>query len=329
MTDGAEQELILERPENVDVLADARAGAGSWSPNTRRAYVTGWRDFTRWCLENRCAGLPSALADVGRYLEHLVETEGKALATAPTRLAAITAAHRLGGHPDPVSRPLVKATLKRLAREYGKPRKQAKGLTSEALAAVKATARIQRVDQGKRRRRETKAGAARRALNQCQGGMCILGVLETTERTPRLLISPSAPAGSPPTVWSGNMYISPWLYSLMLLWMSRFEIGHSGGDLQGRVDFTNHVAFETTDDLGLAHSLPGAAMHVLPGSEVMAKAGQNDAIESAIGLPVAAPVAHFAAAIDTRRFPINPPMPGPKARLYPHRPKAAPRWRVG
>ena len=50
------------------------------------------------------------------------------------RLAAIAAAHRLGGHPDPTSRPLVKATMKRLAREYGKPRKQAKGLTSEALA---------------------------------------------------------------------------------------------------------------------------------------------------------------------------------------------------
>ena len=78
--------------------------------------------------------------------------------------------------------------------------------------------------------------------------------------------------------------------SQMLLWMSRFEIGHSGGDLQGRVDCTNHVVFETTDDLGLAHPLPGSAMHVLPGSEVMAKADQNDAIESGIGLPVATPV---------------------------------------
>ena len=30
---------------------------------------------------------------------------------------AVTAAHRLAGQPDPVERPLVKATLKRLARE--------------------------------------------------------------------------------------------------------------------------------------------------------------------------------------------------------------------
>ena len=133
-------------PADVDVLGDARAEARSWAPNTRRAYVAGWRDFTRWCLENWCAGLPAAPADVGRYLEHLVETEGKTLATVRLRLAAIAAAHRLGGHPDPTSRPLVQATIKRLAREYGKPKKQAKGLTSDALAAVKATARIQRVD---------------------------------------------------------------------------------------------------------------------------------------------------------------------------------------
>ena len=34
-------------PAEVDVLADARAEALSWSPNTRRAYVAGWWDFTR------------------------------------------------------------------------------------------------------------------------------------------------------------------------------------------------------------------------------------------------------------------------------------------
>ena len=54
-------------------------------------------------------------------------------------LAAIAAAHRLGGHEDPTTRPLVKATMKRLPREYGKPRKRAKGLTSEALAEDRYT----------------------------------------------------------------------------------------------------------------------------------------------------------------------------------------------
>ena len=148
---------------DVDQLVDAKAEARSWSPNTRRVYVAGWNHFTSWCIEHRCAGLPSTAADVGRYIEHLVETEGKTLATARLRLASIAAAHRLGGHPDPTSRPLVKATMKRLGREYGKPRKQANGLTNERLAAVKATARIQRVHQGKRRRKETESQAAMRA----------------------------------------------------------------------------------------------------------------------------------------------------------------------
>ena len=61
------------------------------------------------------------------------------------------AAHRLGKHPVPVKDPLVKVTLKRLTRQYGKPRKQERGLTAEPLAAVKAPARIQRAHQGKRR----------------------------------------------------------------------------------------------------------------------------------------------------------------------------------
>ena len=146
------------------VDAGARAEALSWAANTRKAYVAGWNDFTSWCIENRCPGLPSDPADVGRYLEHLMETEGKSLATARLRLAAIAAAHRLRGHTDPTSLPLVKATLKRLARDHSTARRQARGLTAEALAAIKATARIQRLDQGKRRGKETEAEAARRAL---------------------------------------------------------------------------------------------------------------------------------------------------------------------
>ena len=172
MTSGTEHALLpaladtVSRgtPADVAISPDAQAEAGSWALSTRRAYVAGWKHFTSWCSGYRCPGLPSAPADVVRYLEHLVETEGKTLSTARLYLAAIAAAHRLGCHEDPTSRPLVKATLKRLAREYGKPRKQAKGLTSEALAAVKATARIQRVDKGKRRRKETEAMANRRAV---------------------------------------------------------------------------------------------------------------------------------------------------------------------
>ena len=92
-----------------------------------------------------------------------MEPQGLTLTTVRQRLAAIAAAHRLRGHEDPASLLLIKATMNRLAREYGKPCKQANGLTSEALAAVKATARIQRVHQGKHRRKETESQNAMRA----------------------------------------------------------------------------------------------------------------------------------------------------------------------
>ena len=79
-------DLIPTPPEessaDVDLLADARAEARSWSPNTRRAYVAGWKHFTSWCIEHRCVGMPAASAAVGRYIEHLVEIEGRTLATA-------------------------------------------------------------------------------------------------------------------------------------------------------------------------------------------------------------------------------------------------------
>ena len=49
-------------------------------------------------------------------------------------------------------------------------------------------------------------------LNQYQGGMRISGVMTTTERTPRHLISPLGPnCGWVPTMRSSDMYISPWL----------------------------------------------------------------------------------------------------------------------
>ena len=69
----------------TELDASARAGALNWSPNTKRAYVANWKHFIKWCIWNRCAGRPTTPSDVARYLEHLVETEGKTLATARTR----------------------------------------------------------------------------------------------------------------------------------------------------------------------------------------------------------------------------------------------------
>ena len=50
ITTGDEMETVPRgsptSPVGVNVLAEARTLARSWSPNTRRAYVAGWNDFT-------------------------------------------------------------------------------------------------------------------------------------------------------------------------------------------------------------------------------------------------------------------------------------------
>ena len=162
MTTGTEQELIPVLadsgfPENgFSACGRRRPGrvpgrGGELSPSTRRAYVTGWKDFTGWCLEHRCSGLPSL---AGRR---------RPLSGAPGGDGRQDAGHRLGGHPDPTPGQLVKATLKRVAREHGKPRKQAKRLTSEPWPR----SRRRRGSSGPTRAgasaRESEAQAARRA----------------------------------------------------------------------------------------------------------------------------------------------------------------------
>ena len=51
--------------------------------------------------EHRCAGLPAAPADVGRYRYHLVETDGRMMATARTRLVANASGAPPGLTPGP------------------------------------------------------------------------------------------------------------------------------------------------------------------------------------------------------------------------------------
>ena len=135
----------------------------SWAPNTTKSYLAGWNDFTSWRIEHRCPGLPAAPADLGRYLEDLMETQGKALITAHNRLAAHRRSPPLREVPQSGEGSLGQDHAQATGHGVRKPRKQARGLSKEALAAVKATARIQRLNKGKRRRKETESRAAMRA----------------------------------------------------------------------------------------------------------------------------------------------------------------------
>ena len=72
--------------------------------------------------------------------------------------------------------------------------------------------------------------------------------------------------------------------------MSSCAAGHLGWVLEGREDLAGNVAFEATDDLGLAQSLSGAAAYVCLGPAIVTKPDHHDTIESRIGLAVAATV---------------------------------------
>ena len=69
--------------------------------------------------------------------------------------------------------------------------------------------------------------------------------------------------------------------------MSRLDTGRCCWTPQCDKDFASNIAFEATDDFGLAHSLAGATEHVCLGPAIMTKPDHNDAIESRIGLTVA------------------------------------------
>ena len=85
------------------------------------------------------------------------------VATVRLHKAALAAIHKAAGHADPTDNEPVKQIMKGIARAQGRPQKQAKPLTAEALAAVKATAKSRRALGGPGKRQESAERAAWRA----------------------------------------------------------------------------------------------------------------------------------------------------------------------
>ena len=65
-------------------------------------------------------------------------------------------------------------------------------------------------------------------------------------------------------------------------------IGSGDRALDGGEYLASDIAFKAADDLGFAQTLHGAASHVGPGSGIIAESDHNDAIESSVGLTMAA-----------------------------------------
>ena len=135
-----EQELRV-RSEIIDDIKDTLNNAQA--ANTRASYASQWKQWITWCQEQDCPHtLPVHPGILILYLRDRARS-GCKLATLKVVLATISAKHREGDHVDPTKNPRVKEYMKGFANEQaalGVKQKQAKGLTGECLAAIKATA---------------------------------------------------------------------------------------------------------------------------------------------------------------------------------------------
>ena len=135
----------------ADLARLRRSLGSSFSDNTRKMYASAWRSFEAWTQARGAMPLPASPPMVASYLAHLAEERRLSVATMKLHKAALAAVHKVHGHPDPTDNEPVRQITKGIARAHGKPQKQARPLTAEALAAVKATAHGRRLLGGGKR----------------------------------------------------------------------------------------------------------------------------------------------------------------------------------
>ncbi|MCY4365907.1 MAG: phage integrase N-terminal SAM-like domain-containing protein [Chloroflexi bacterium] len=112
----------------------------SVSENTRANYRSAWKTFERWAQARAALAMPASPTLIAAYLSHLAEERRLSVATIRLHRAAIAAIYKAQGHEDPTDNEGVRRVMKGIARAHGRAAKQAKPLTAEALAAVRATA---------------------------------------------------------------------------------------------------------------------------------------------------------------------------------------------
>ena len=125
----------------ADLARLRRSLDSSVSDNTRAMYNSAWRGFQSWTQARGALALPASPSLIAAYLAHLAEERRLSVATVRLHKAALAAIHKAAGHEDPTDNEGVRRIMQGIARAHGKGQKQARPLTAEALAAVKATAR--------------------------------------------------------------------------------------------------------------------------------------------------------------------------------------------
>ena len=123
--------------EMLDLVEDARSYAdAARAPNTTRAYAAAWSAFASWCSERGLEALPATPGTVALYLTDRAN-QGSKVATLRLALAAISAAHRAGGHDFNAKAPALAAVWSGIRRQLGvRPDRKAPVLADELRAML-------------------------------------------------------------------------------------------------------------------------------------------------------------------------------------------------
>ena len=126
-----ETTAIITRPTAQDYARANRA------PNTYRAYRAAWRSFAAWCEAEGRSALPADSLTVADYLAFAAQAHKPS--TLAVHVAAIRAAHKAAGQPDPTADERVAATMRGIRRVHGQPPAQREPLTLDDLRAMLRT----------------------------------------------------------------------------------------------------------------------------------------------------------------------------------------------
>ena len=143
-TRAAGNDIVLSEADAIQAAADF-----ALAPATRRVYRSLWLNFDRWCRSRGYDALPAAAVAVAAFLAARAQTSSAA--TLSLSAAAIGYYHRQHSLPNPTDSQGVKLVLAGLARQHrAGSQRQAKGLSREDLAAIKATVCRPRIGRGGR-----------------------------------------------------------------------------------------------------------------------------------------------------------------------------------
>jgi len=114
--------LMVTKPTAIALRQLATAAhdylAASRAPATRLAYRRQWRAFEVWCGSRGISALPAEPSAVALYATALAKA-GRKVATIEQAFAAIAAAHRAAGHPNPRDNASVAAVAAGIRRDLG------------------------------------------------------------------------------------------------------------------------------------------------------------------------------------------------------------------